>query len=225
MVRGDGVGTYLGETKPVSTDSCGVRLRARSRTVRAGTILVVTAAGAAAAGDRTLANYVAAPEPDFGWVDTGLTVNMGEGTIAHILNVTSLRWLEADKAYVQPKHGGPATELWTHQVAVVIPKDVDATQPPAVAVLTGGCNGDSPPDASEEYLLLTSIIARRTGQVGVVVYQIPNCPIVFPSDPSKSERTEDALIARGRVPKRVAATPRPIVRETLTVPRTSRRLF
>ena len=31
--------------------------------------------------------------------------------------------------------------------------------------------------------------------IGVVVYQIPNCPYTFASDPAKRARSEDALIA------------------------------
>jgi PhoPQ-activated pathogenicity-related protein len=30
-----------------------------------------------------------------------------------------------------------------------------------------------------------------------VVYQLPNCPVVYPSDPSHKKRTEDAVIAWG----------------------------
>ena len=37
-------------------------------------------------------------------------------------------------------------------------------------------------------------IAWNTGQIGVVVYQIPNCHIVYPSDPSKKPRSEDGMI-------------------------------
>ena len=34
-----------------------------------------------------------------------------------------------------------------------------------------------------------------TGQIAVVVNQIPACPIIFPSDPQRKERHEDSLLA------------------------------
>ncbi len=39
-----------------------------------------------------------------------------------------------------------------------------------------------------------------------MVYQLPNCPIVFPSDPAQQKRTEDAVIAWGW--KQYLASPR-----------------
>ena len=68
----------------------------------------------------------------------------------------------------------------------------------SLVLLTGNCNKNEWPsgvDADEEYLELAGIIAELTGSVMAVVYQIPNCPIVFPSDPSATPRQEDAQIA------------------------------
>jgi len=46
-------------------------------------------------------------------------------------------------------------------------------------------------------ILVVSEVGWTTGTIGIVVYQLPNCPIVYPSDPSQKKRTEDAVIAWG----------------------------
>ena len=92
--------------------------------------------------------YLERPEPDFAWRDTGVNITgpLLFGGVARILNVTSQRWLDASRA------SGPNGALWTHQVAVVIPKKLTVTTA-AISVMTGGCNeggpdGPAPPDAS-----------------------------------------------------------------------------
>lgn len=136
-----------------------------------------------------LDDYVSKPEPDFSWRDTGDTVwPLVFGGKAHILNVTSLRWMDESRAY------SPNGALWSHQVAVVIPKKLTVTNV-SIAVMTGGCIGDKAPGISDEYLEVADKLAHNTGSIAVVIYQIPNCPIVYPSDPSGKKRTEDAMIA------------------------------
>ena len=77
---------------------------------------------------------------------------------------------------------------------VVVPKELKTTNA-STMVLNGGCIGDKYPDKKDEYLELAARIAQVTGQIGVVVNQIPNCPVVFPGDPERKEREEDALLA------------------------------
>ena len=140
--------------------------------------------------------YVQKSEPKYSWYDTGVVVDkMLFGSTAHMLNVTSLEWLDTARAV------GPNGAIWSHQVMVVIPKKLTIHNMSTV-VLTGGCNeghgngtGPSPPDASDEYLTVADNIAYQTGGIAVVVYQIPNCHYHFPSDPTNKRRSEDALIA------------------------------
>ena len=134
-------------------------------------------------------DYVSAPEPHFAWSDTGARVRTVGGT-AHILNVTSLQWMTEANA------SGPNGALWTHQVAIVVPAG-GVRRSMALSVMTAGCNEGppKPPAADEEYLLLAAVLANRTGAIGVVIYQIPNCPITYPSDPSGKKRSEDSMIA------------------------------
>ena len=65
------------------------------------------------------------------------------------------------------------------------------------AILTGNCNAQplTPIDNKDEYLVLADDLAHQSGGIAIVVYQIPNCPIVYPADPRKARRTEDAMIA------------------------------
>ena len=76
--------------------------------------------------------YLERPEPDFAWRDTGVNITgpLLFGGVARILNVTSQRWLDASRA------SGPNGALWTHQVAVVIPKKLTVTTA-AISVMTG----------------------------------------------------------------------------------------
>jgi len=44
-------------------------------------------------------------------------------------------------------------------------------------------------------VIVVDELAHNTGSIAVAVQQIPNCPIVFPGDPLKKERKEDAILA------------------------------
>ena len=143
-----------------------------------------------------LDDYVRKPESVYAWHDTGFVYQkLPFKSTAHMLNVSSLEWLDTSKAV------GPNGALWTHQVLVVVPEKVTIFNMSTV-VLTGSCNADRgngtgphPPPADDEYLVVADNIAAQTGGTVVVVYQIPNCKYVFPSDPSQKPREEDALIA------------------------------
>ena len=153
--------------------------------------LLLAAAPIAASGP--LDDYINAPEPAFAWRDTAARVKLPLGGTAHILNVTSLQWLTVKEAI------GPNGALWTHQVAVVVPKRL--TGHVALSVMTGGCNnghgseGPKPPSKTEEYMILADVLAFETGAIAIVIYQIPNCKIVYPSDPARTPREEDAMIS------------------------------
>ena len=96
-------------------------------------LLLLVAPGLAAG---PLDEYVSKPEPVYSWRDTGHRVTgLLFGGTATILNVTSLTWLDTSKAI------GPNGALWTHQVAVVVPKKL-TTLNVSMSVLNGGCNAD-----------------------------------------------------------------------------------
>ena len=69
------------------------------------TLLVVAAAAT------PLDDYVSKPEPVYAFFDTGATVKPTLSTsTAHILNVTSLKWLDESRA------SGPNGAIWTQCV-------------------------------------------------------------------------------------------------------------
>jgi len=135
-----------------------------------------------------LDDYVSKPDPNYKWSDTGEVVKMLSGT-GYLLNVTSQQWLNESLAQ------GPNGALWTHQVLVVVPKELKVRDR-AMIYITGGCNENpSVPKATDEEPLIVDLITKTTGSIGVVLYQIPNCHMVYPSDPSQKRREEDAMIA------------------------------
>ena len=75
---------------------------------RKSPLLPVLCCAFLSAGTATpLDDYVSKPEPDFAWRDTGKTVwPLAFGGRAHLLNVTSLAWLDESKAVVVPRNGG-----------------------------------------------------------------------------------------------------------------------
>lgn len=154
-------------------------------------LLPLLLAGQASA--TALDDYVSRPSPHYKWHDTGAKIKTVFGGTAHVLNVTSQQWLDKERA----QGPGGTSPVWTHQVVVVVPKNVQFTNV-SFAYLTGSCNANpSVPKDTDEDLLLVDEVCWATGGIGIVVYQLPNCPIVYPSDPSLKKRTEDAVIAWG----------------------------
>merc|ERR1712070_1174411 len=61
---------------------------------------------------------------------------------------------------------------------------------------TGGCNEHpSIPKATDEEPLAMNAISSQIGVITVALFQIPNCHMVYPSDPSGARRSEDAMLA------------------------------
>lgn len=136
-----------------------------------------------------LDDYVNKVDPNYKWFDTHQTFKTQLGGEAHVLNVTSQKWLDISRA------AGPAGDLWQHMVVVVVPKELKYKNM-SVAYLTGNCNDNvKPPSKDDEELLLVDTIAHDASMIGIIVYQLPNCPIIYPTDPSQKHRTEDAMIA------------------------------
>jgi PhoPQ-activated pathogenicity-related protein len=92
---------------------------------------------------------------------------------------------------------GPNGALWTHQVVVTVPK-VLKIKDRAVIYNTGACNENpSLPKSTDEELAAIDDLGSKVGIITVLLYQNPNCHLVFPSDPSGKKREEDAVIAWG----------------------------
>jgi len=106
--------------------------------------------------------------------------------------VTSQTWLDESKAY-----GPRGDNIWDHRIAVIVPKDLQVTNISSVW-LTGQCNeGNHEGELTKKDgdLLLMDELAHNTKSVTVVVKQVPNCHLHFPSDPTNKSRSEDSIIA------------------------------
>ena len=81
-----------------------------------------------------LDEYVSKEDPHYNWrFLEDHTVHTIFGGKAYALNVTSQKWLNETYAY------GPTGALWTHQVIVVVPKNLKYTNV-SYAFMTDGSN-------------------------------------------------------------------------------------
>ena len=85
-------------------------------------------------------DYVAKPEPHYGWEDTGTKWDDPiTGSTIYKLNVTSLQWLNSTVYDVPIKnfHGDPS--IWKHETFVIVPPVIKHRNLIMVWA-TGGCN-------------------------------------------------------------------------------------
>ena len=136
---------------------------------------VSTARASATALDR----YVAAPDPAFAW--TVRSTLPSEGATTTLIDLTSQRWL-TETEVEQP--------LWKHWLVVVTPPKV--TSDTAMLFIGGGRNDRTPPTAPIQGLV---DMARDTGTVVADLRMVPNQPVVFKNDPTRTPRIEDDFIA------------------------------
>eukprot|EP01012_Entosiphon_sulcatum_P013982 TRINITY_DN1912_c0_g1_i1.p1 TRINITY_DN1912_c0_g1~~TRINITY_DN1912_c0_g1_i1.p1 ORF type:complete len:498 (+),score=125.56 TRINITY_DN1912_c0_g1_i1:41-1534(+) len=147
-------------------------------------VALVASLCVAAASGTALDDYVWTPDPHFSYFDTNYTVKLPLAT-SYLLNVTTQKWLTENDSN---------RAIWSHQVMVTIP-DVLKTHDHALMYITGGDNGDSPPDEKSEDLLLSYALSLGSGCIAVTLFQIPNQPVYFTADPKHKRRSEDAVIA------------------------------
>lgn len=135
-----------------------------------------------------LFDYVAQPDLSFEYYDTGSVLNMNRQAgkwIGYLLNVTSQTWRSSDEV---------SLSKWTHTLAVIVPDEIEITDQ-ALIYLTGGDN--VPTDiiqTDREDIILASTIATKTRSITSVMFQIPNQPMVFHTDPLQKQRHEDAVV-------------------------------
>lgn len=140
-------------------------------------------------------DYVWKPDAAYGWVDMGeeyiLRSSVGKrGYTAHVLNMTSQRWLaDADFTADSDSHS-----LWWHYLVVIVPDEVKYVHN-ATMWITGGSVRQGPPSTTDEDILLTAALACSAMTVAGALFQIPNEHTTFTADPIKQSRTEDAIIA------------------------------
>ena len=130
-------------------------------------------------------SYMEKEEDVYDWFEykNSSRKSVNGGTI-HYLNVTSQTWLDTSMA---AGHNG---NIWSHKVVVVVPKNLKYTNF-SLAYATGWCNGghdgqdtDYLPEPTDEDVFVADEFAHQSQMIAITVFQIPNCPIIYPSDPS-----------------------------------------
>jgi len=138
-----------------------------------------------------LFEYVNAPDDSYSYFDTGYRLeNKLEGWKGYLLNMTSQTWLDPSDFV------GSIGHVWTHQLMVIVP-DTIADHTWSMVYVTGNSNGDGPPAANDEDIIIISMLAMESNTITAALFQIPNQPIEFVNDPDHKERGEDALMAFG----------------------------
>ena len=141
-----------------------------------------------------LDDYVSAEDPNYGWRHVEeLKFKSLYGGTGYVLNVTSQKWL--DKSLVW----GPDGDLWTHQVVVIVPKNLKYTNV-SHAYLTGYCGSfeerDRPVNPfTETDVLQIDELAHNARHPIILIKQIPNCPLYYTHDETQKGRAEDQILA------------------------------
>ena len=147
-------------------------------------------------GSRTpLADYLARPEPVFGWRVAG--VIDGPGYAGAVLRLTSQTWLTPE-AVDRP--------VWEHWLTVIIPDVVEHDT--AFLYITGGEHADAAPREAPAGF---GRLAVETRSIVAQLNDVPNQPLVFPEHPDEP-LVEDALIARQQVKFAHSRDPEELVR-------------
>ncbi|HPF57309.1 MAG TPA: PhoPQ-activated protein PqaA family protein [Candidatus Competibacteraceae bacterium] len=134
----------------------------------------------ALAAETALDRYVNRLDPNYTYSQYH-SENAGLYT-AYFLTMTSQQWRSASEV---------DRPIWTHEVAIVIPKrGLDETDT-AILLIDGGDNNDAPIDEVDPIL---GAIAWVRGVVIAVVRQVPNQPLFF-TDETGNGRKEDAILA------------------------------
>lgn len=120
-----------------------------------------------------LKDYCAQTEEVYGWEELPQFREKGVGFTSHVLNVTSLRWLDDKKV---------SRSVWWHYVVLFVP---DEPEPRflenAFMYITGSSNNDArpPPIDSLEDWLPQLMLVGYTKQVVATIWQVPNAPVLF----------------------------------------------
>ena len=133
--------------------------------------------GAEAASATALDDYVAAPDPAYGY--SVVSTVTGPGYRAYVLSMTSQSWRTA---------GEVNRTTWRHWLTILVPDVVSS--PRALLWIDGGNNTDGVPVLPDP-MLVQMAAASRT--VVADLRMVPNQPLVFAGD--GRERYEDAIIA------------------------------
>jgi PhoPQ-activated pathogenicity-related protein len=143
------------------------------------TMVAVLSMAGSVAHATALDDYVAAPDPAYGY--TLLNTVPGAGFTDYILEMTSQTWRSAAEIDVP---------LWTHHLVITVPTAPSHNE--AFLYIEGGSSSSGVPTGNDpewqQYATTTNSVCAR-------LRQVPNQPLVFLDDPGLNPRTEDDQIA------------------------------
>ncbi|XP_059147475.1 autocrine proliferation repressor protein A-like isoform X2 [Physella acuta] len=123
--------------------------------------------------------------PDLNYDFTYLSTINGAGFKVYILNMTSQKWLTEEVT---------TTPLWWHYLSIIVPTERVYTDS-AILWISAGNSDDSLPNTSDRHIREMASLAVSTKSVTAVINQVPFQPTVFLDDPTRLQRSEDAIIA------------------------------
>eukprot|EP01080_Neovahlkampfia_damariscottae_P011860 gene11860-5189_t len=140
-------------------------------------VLVLVQLSLLFAHNKVIEEYVNRPDNTYKY-NLHSTVNATNGRM-YVLNVTSQTWLTTNEV---------SKPVWKHWVLVIIPRIITSFEP---LVFIRGSNSDmkAPTTIPKDYAAAASI----TQSIIIVIHQVPNQPVSFPSEPRP--RKEDDIIA------------------------------
>ncbi|XP_025106923.1 autocrine proliferation repressor protein A-like isoform X2 [Pomacea canaliculata] len=132
-----------------------------------------------------LDDYVNKPDPFYTWTTLNWKYRGPDFTL-YVINMTSQMWMSG----VESRH-----PIWWHYLYVAVPDRITRPEAGLLYISYGGNGPNYIPDVDDEFISFITLMAVSTGTVCANLRQVPNQPIVFNNDPSKTERSEDAIIA------------------------------
>jgi len=153
-------------------------------------VFVISARWAAAS--TALDDYIAAPDPIYGFSQIGSTIS-GPGFASYNIDLTSQTWRDPSEVIQDWKDpSDPTQNQWDHKMTIVQPNNLLTTT--AILVISGGSGPGSFPDPlSGEFQQLAGA-ALATNSVIVNLPTVPNERLKF--DGESFSRTEDEIIAK-----------------------------
>ncbi len=134
----------------------------------------------------------AMPEHDYSGEGQGS--NTGLSWKAQAYNLTSQTWLSTDDWGAT--WGGEDAHWW-HVMYIIVPSVIKSEDFLSIYI-TDGKNSDPVPSSSSEDMAVTAALAMATGQIQVVLLQVPNYPLYL-IDSNTGEKTpalgDDDLLA------------------------------
>jgi len=134
-----------------------------------------------------LDEYVATPDSTYKYENLNISIG-GLTWRGNIVKMYSQTWLTPSD-WNRGNAPDPDPGVWWHYVTLIEPTNVDSTRADTVLLyITAGRNDNPPPTSITDLdVVLASSMAVALRMRAVILYQIPNQPIVFPSDPNKKQ--------------------------------------